>query len=109
MKTGISTQHERDDSLGAVNEYRAIIEFLANGCEVFKNVRQHGCIDIVVIHPDGTIEKLDVKTRCERKRDGSPIHRSLSDKQKQWGVKLFYIDENHEGHYHPPKGIYHDK
>ena len=50
MKTGISTQHERDDSLGAVNEYRAIIEFLANGCEVFKNVRQHGCIDIVVIH-----------------------------------------------------------
>ena len=109
MKTGISTQHERDDSLGAVNEYRAIIEFLANGCEVFKNVRQHGCIEIVVIHPDGTIEKLDVKTRCERKRDGSPIHRSLSDKQNQWGVKLFYIDENHEGHYHPPKGIYNDK
>ena len=106
MKTGSSKRHEYNDYLGSINEHRAIIEFLANGCEVFKNVRQHGCIDIIVLHPNGTVEKLDVKTRCERKRDGSPIHRSLSNKQKQWGVKLFYIDENHEGHYHPPKGIH---
>jgi hypothetical protein len=50
-----------------------------------------------------------LKQDVNEKRDGSPIHRSLSDKQKQWGVRLFYIDENHEGHYHPPKGIYYDK
>ena len=104
MKTGVTKKEK--DCLGTINECRAIIEFLANGCEVFKNVRQHGCVDIVVIHPDGTIEKLDVKTRCERKRDGSPIHRSRTDKQKKWDVRLYYIDENHIGHYHPPKGIY---
>ena len=103
MKTGVPK--ERNDSLGAINEMRATIEFLANGCEVFRNVRQHGCVDIVVIHPDGTVEKLDVKTRCERKRDNYPIHRSLTAEQKKLGVRLYYIDEGYGGHYHPPKGI----
>ena len=65
MKTGVTKKE--NDCLGTINECRAIIEFLANGCEVFKNVRQHGCVDIVVIHPDGTIEKLDVKLGVKEK------------------------------------------
>jgi len=103
MKTGKSLNHEYSDYLGAANEHRAIVEFLSKGCEVFKNVRQHGCIDIIVIHPDGTEERLDIKTRSIRKRDSLPIHRSLSKKQKDLKVKLFYIDKDYKGHYHPPK------
>ena len=102
MKTGSSKKHIH---LGAINEYRAVIEFLSKGCEVFTNVKQHGCIDIVVIYPDGKTEKLDIKTRCERKRDNYPIHRSLTEEQKKLGVRLYYIDEGYGGHYHPPKGI----
>jgi len=49
MKTGSSKRHEYNDYLGSINEHRAIIEFLSKGCEVFKNVRQHGCIDIIVL------------------------------------------------------------
>ena len=89
---------------GTMNELRAINEFLSKGCEVFTNVKQHGCIDIVVIHPDGKIEKLDIKTRCKRKRDQIPIHRSLTKEQKQLDVRLYYIDEKYKGHYHPPRG-----
>ena len=106
MKTGSSKKHEYNDYLGSINEHRAIIEFLSKGCEVFKNVRQHGCIDIIVLYPDGKLEKLDVKTRSIRKRDGYPIGRSLTKQQQKWGVRLFYIDENYPGHYHPPKGIH---
>ena len=102
MKTGDSTNHEYNDFLGSINELRAIIEFLAKGCEVFRNIRQHGCIDLIILHPDGRLEKLDVKTRTIRKRDNLPIHRCLSPKQKEFGVRLFYIDEKHKGHYHPP-------
>jgi|TARA_R110002051_G_scaffold60_1_gene390 hypothetical protein len=93
-----------DDFRGTISENLAINEFLRKGCEVHKNVRQHGCVDIIVIHPNGKVELLDIKTRCIRKRDSSPIHRSLTEKQKRWGVKLYYIDENNQGHYHPPKG-----
>ena len=105
MKTNLSKRHIH---LGAINEYRAVIEFLSKGCEVFTNVKQHGCIDIVVIHPDGKIEKLDIKTRCERKIDQSPIHRALTAEQKKLGVRLYYIDEGYDGHYHPPKGKKHE-
>jgi len=104
MESGKSVNHERDDFLGSINEHRATIEFQKKGCEVFRNVRQHGCIDIIVIHPNGEVEKLDIKTRSIRKRDNSPIHRSLSEQQKKWGVRFYYIDENYKGHYHPRIG-----
>jgi|TARA_R110000764_G_C10807759_1_gene359858 hypothetical protein len=102
-KSGGSVNHERDDFLGSINEHRAIIEFQKKGCEVFKNVRQHGCIDIIVIHSNGTEERLDIKTRSIRKRDNLPIHRSLTKNQKELNVKLYYIDGSCRGHYHPPK------
>ena len=90
---------------GTINEKRAIIYFLKKGCVVCKNVEQHGPYDISVTHPDGDTELLDVKTYLKRKRDGYPIHRSLTNLQKKLDVKLFYIDEHMEGHYHPPKGV----
>jgi len=67
---------------GTINEKRAIIYFLKKGCVVCKNVEQHGPYDISVTHPDGATELLDVKTYLKRKRDGYPIHRSLTDLQK---------------------------
>jgi predicted ATP-grasp superfamily ATP-dependent carboligase len=105
MKSNSHDGHNFDDHLGSCNEHRAIVEFLSQGCEVFKNVRQHGPIDIIVIHPDGKEERLDVKTRAYRKRDKLPIHRSLTEKQKKLDVRIYYIDANYEGHRHPPKGV----
>jgi len=97
--------HLKDSArIGTIYEHKAINQFLRDGCHVFKNVMQHGPIDIVVIHPNGKIEPLDVKKRSIRKRDNYPIHRSLTKEQKKLNVKLFYTDDNYEGHYHPPKG-----
>ena len=90
---------------GTINEKRATIYFLKKGCVVCKNVEQHGPYDISVTHPNGDTELLDIKTYLKRKRDGYPIHRSLTALQKKLGVKLFYIGEDMEGHYHPPKGV----
>jgi hypothetical protein len=90
---------------GTVNEHRAITEFLNMGCIVSKNVESHGPFDMVVVWPTGKIELLDIKTRSIRKRDGYPIHRSLTDIQKKLGVMLYYKDKTEQGHYHPPKGI----
>ena len=91
--------------IGTIHENLAVNQFLKKKCFVFKNVCQHGPIDIVVLHPNGEIELLDVKKRSLRKRDNLPIHRSLSELQKKLNVKLFYIDDTNEGHYHPPKGL----
>ena len=90
---------------GTINEQRAINEFLKQGCVVCKNVEQHGPFDITVVWPTGKIELLDIKTKSIRKRDGYPIHRSLTKIQKKLGVKHYYKDNDEEGHYHPPKGV----
>ena len=89
---------------GTINEHRAINEFLKQGCVVCKNVEHHGPFDITVIWPRGKIELLDIKTKSIRKRDGHPIHRSLTYIQKKLGVIFYYKDNHDTGHYHPPKG-----
>ena len=94
----------KDSTKGTVNELRAINEFLGKGCVVCKNVEAQGPFDISVTFPDGKVELLDIKTHLLRKRDGLPIHRSLTTVQKELGVKLYYKDASDEGHYHPPKG-----
>ena len=71
----------KDSTKGTVNELRAINEFLKQGCVVCKNVEQHGPFDITVVWPTGKIELLDIKTKSVRKRDGYPIHRSLTNLQ----------------------------
>ena len=87
-----------------MNELRAINEFLKKVCVVCKNVEAQGPFDISVTFPDGKVELLDVKTNSFRKRDGFPIHRSLTTVQKALDVKFWYKDASDEGHYHPPKG-----
>ena len=95
----------KDSTKCTINEHRAINEFLKKGCIVSKNVENHGPFDITVVWPSGKIELLDVKTRSVRKRDGYPIHRSLTPAQKKLGVLFYYKDRKKEGHYHPPKGF----
>jgi len=98
--------HLKDSArIGTIYEHKAINHFLKKGCHVFKNVMQHGPMDIVVVHPNGETGLLDVKKRSIRKRDNLPIHRSLTEEQKKLNVRLFYIDDDYEGHYHPPKGV----
>ena len=99
-----STMKLKDSTKGTVNELRAINEFLKKGCVVCKNVEAQGPFDISVTFPNGKVELLDVKTNSFRKRDDFPIHRSLSDTQKELGVKFWYKDASDKGHYHPPKG-----
>jgi len=93
----------KDSTKGTVNELRAINEFLRRGCVVCKNVEAHGPFDISVTFPGGRVELLDVKTHTLRKRDGLPIHRSLTPVQQKLGVRLYYKDASDKGHYHPPK------
>jgi|TARA_R110000824_G_scaffold8863_1_gene40243 hypothetical protein len=91
--------------IGTIYEHVAINEFLKKGFLVFKNVMQQGPADIVVVSPEGEIELLDVKKRSVRKRDGLAIYRCLTTAQKKLNIKLYYVDDQHPGHYHPPKGI----
>jgi len=93
----------KDSTKGTMNELRAINEFLKKGCVVCKNVEAQGPFDISITWPNGKVELLDIKTHTLRKRDGSPIHRSLSPIQRGIGVKFYYKDTSDEGHYHPPK------
>ena len=93
----------KDSTKGTMNELRAINEFLKKGCVVCKNVEAQGPFDISVTFPNGKVELLDVKTNSFRRRDGFPIHRSLSVAQKELGVKFWYKDASDEVHYHPPK------
>ena len=91
--------------IGTIHEHIAINEFLKKGFLVFKNVMQSGPADIVVVSPDGEIELLDIKKRSVRKRDGFPVHRSLTIAQKKLNIKLYYVDDQNGGHYHPPRGV----
>ena len=93
----------KDSTKGTMNELRAINEFLKQGCVVCKNVEAQGPFDISVTWPGGRTELLNVKTNSFRKRDGKPIHRSLTTAQKALDVKFWYKDASDEGHYHPPK------
>ena len=103
-KAQVSSQLKAS-TIGTINEHRAINEFLKKGCIVSKNVENHGPFDITIVWPDGKVELLDIKTRSIRKRDGYPIHRSLTKLQKKLGVLFYYKDCKEEGHYHPPKGF----
>ena len=91
-----STMKLKDSTKGTMNELRAINEFLRQGCVVCKNVEAQGPFDISVTFPDGKVELLDVKTNSFRKRDGFPIHRSLTTAQKALDVKFWYKDASDE-------------
>ena len=54
--------------IGTIHENLAINQFLKINV-LYLNVCQHGPIDIIVLHPDGQIELLDVKKRSVRKKE----------------------------------------
>jgi|TARA_R100001530_G_scaffold111534_1_gene78685 hypothetical protein len=89
---GRSTQ-----TIGDINEHKAIIKFLKEGYWVFKNVSVKGPIDMVLIHEEtGEVRKIDVKTTSYRLswKPGTRISRQLSKIQKKLGVELLYLDKD---------------
>lgn len=89
---GRSTQ-----TIGDINEHKAIIKFLKEGYWVFKNVSVKGPIDMVLIHEKtGEVRKIDVKTTSYRLswKPGTRISRQLSKIQKKLGVELLYLDKD---------------
>tara|TARA_R110002020_G_scaffold466915_4_gene690025 strand:- start:2040 stop:2312 length:273 start_codon:yes stop_codon:yes gene_type:complete len=89
---GRSTQ-----TIGDINEHKAIIKFLKEGYWVFKNVSVKGPIDMVLIHEEtGEVRKIDVKTTSYRLswKPGTRISRPLSKIQKKLGVELLYLDKD---------------
>ena len=51
---------------GAASELIATAWLLKQGYEVFRNVSQHGKIDLIAIHPEtDEIKSIDVKTLAE--------------------------------------------
>ena len=72
---------------GALAELRATTWLLERGYEVFRNVSQHGPIDIVAIREGETL-LLDVKTASER----AVSHPSMvKDVHRAMGVRLFLV------------------
>ena len=89
---GRSTQ-----TIGDINEHKAIIKFLKEGYWVFKNISVKGPIDMVLIHEEtGEVRKIDVKTTSYRLswKPGTRICRQLSPIQKKLGVELLYLDKD---------------
>ena len=56
----------RNKHRGAISELRATTFLLEQGFEVFRNISQHGSIDIIAISKDGTLLKIDVKTASSK-------------------------------------------
>ncbi len=74
----------------------AIMWLLDKGYYVFSNVFGYGPVDIVAINDLGNIELFDVKSAAFRNNKdtlGSKqlINRTLSETQKDMGVKLLYV------------------
>lgn len=77
----------------------AILWLLNKGYYVFSNVFGYGPVDIIAINDLGTIELFDVKHASFRNNKdtmGSKqlINRTLSETQKELGVKLLYVFED---------------
>jgi len=74
----------------------ALLWLLDRGYYVFSNVFGYGPVDVVAINDLGNIELFDVKLagfRNNKDTKGSKqlINRTLSDEQKDLGVKLLYV------------------
>jgi hypothetical protein len=65
---------------GAANEMAAILWLLNQGYDVFRNVSQHGAIDLIAIR-DNEALRLDVKSAMSAARQ-------VSKEQRELGVKL---------------------
>ena len=85
---------------GTVSEYSAINKLLQLGFLVFKNVAQHGLIDLIAISPDNETFRIDVKTVSKRTKktryrsEGEMIYRTPSSEQKKFDVVLMIVDRD---------------
>jgi len=80
---------------GTSAEYAGISWLLKQGYHVFKNVHVTGFIDVVVFVGEKLIG-IDIKSETFRKKNGQKIYRKPSSKQKQYSVKLLFVQENGE-------------
>lgn len=83
---------------GARSELVATVWLLERGYEVFRNVSQHGIIDLIARDPEtGEIRLFDVKTVARYvKQDGSVSRKTapLSEDQLKCDVRLIAVDGN---------------
>ena len=66
--------------------------FIKQGCYVFKNISQHGPVDMVVLDKDGYTLLVDVKAISLRSKNGWKVNRVPSEEQEKLGVHLVYVN-----------------
>ena len=67
--------------------------FISLGYSVFRNMSQHGPIDLVLVDDDPKdVTLIDVKAISLRTKNGYKVNRVPTKEQKQLGVKLIFID-----------------
>ena len=66
--------------------------FIKKGFYVFKNISQHGPVDMVVLDKDGYTMLVDVKAISLRTKNGWKVNRSPTKEQDLLGVHLCYVN-----------------
>ena len=79
----------KDKHKGSCSELIAVIWFLNNGYDVFRNVSAHGKCDIIA-EKDSTITKVDVKTATNR--NGNLFCAGQTKEQKKENIKILMVD-----------------
>jgi hypothetical protein len=85
---------------GVCSELIAVKELLKRGYYVARSIDPQCPFDIVVVNKKGKATLFDVKSVSRRKtrsyncKAGDTINRSVSKKQKELGVKIYYANEN---------------
>lgn len=59
---------------GAFSEHIAVAWLLEQGFEVFRNVSQHGEVDLLALDSEGNVSKVDVKTYSVNKNGYERYH-----------------------------------
>lgn len=80
---------------GAYSELRAILWFLKNGYEVYRNVSSHGICDMIVTK-DNELIKVDVKTAQKSPHSGELYCSARNEQQKKQDVQILmvYLDDD---------------
>ena len=66
--------------------------FIKKGFYVFKNISQHGPVDMVVLDKDGYTMLVDVKAISLRTKNGWKVNRAPTKEQDLLGVHLCYVN-----------------
>ena len=66
--------------------------FIEKGFYVFKNISQHGPVDMAVMDKDGNIMLVDVKSLSLRTKNGWKVNRAPTKEQNKLGVELIFVN-----------------